>query len=102
MQQIQFTGHNIEITTPIRDYVSKKFKKFKRHVDSITSVHVILNVDKLRQLAEARIHIPGSEIYAQAESDDMYKTIDALVDKLVRQLEKRKAKGGNGAAARRL
>lgn len=97
MQQIQFTGHNIEITPPIRDYVSKKFKKFKRHVDSITSVHVILNVDKLRQVAEAKIHIPGSEIYAQAESDDMYKTIDALVDRLVRQLEKRKGKGGANA-----
>jgi len=92
MQQIQFSGHNIEITPAIRDYVSKKFKKFKRHIDSITSVHVILNVDKLRQIAEAKLHVPGIEIYAQTESDDMYKAIDALVEKLVRQLEKRKGK----------
>jgi putative sigma-54 modulation protein len=95
MQQIQFTGHNIEITSPIRDYVSKKFKKFRRHIDSITSVHVILNVDKLRQIAEAKLHIPGVEIYAQTEADDMYKAIDALVDKLVRQLEKRKSKNSS-------
>jgi putative sigma-54 modulation protein len=88
--QIQFTGHNIEITPPIRDYVSKKFKRLKRHMDSITSTHVILNVDKLRQIAEAKLHIPGAEIYAQAEADDMYKAIDALIDKLVRQLEKHK------------
>jgi putative sigma-54 modulation protein len=102
MQQIQFTGHNIEITSPIRDYVSKKFKKFKRHVDSITSIHVILNVDKLRQIAEAKLHIPGAEIYAQTESDDMYKAIDILVDKLVRQLEKRKGKGESKATARKV
>lgn len=92
MQQIQFTGHNIEITSPIRDYVSKKFKKFKRHSDAITSVHVILQVDKLRQIAEAKIHVPGTEVYAQSESDDMYKTIDILVDKLIRQLDKHKGR----------
>ena len=92
MQQIQFTGHNIEVTPPIRDYVFKKLKKCKRHADLITSIHVILNVDKLRQIAEAKLHIPGAEIYAQTESDDMYKAIDVLIDKLVRQLEKHKGK----------
>jgi len=94
MQQIQFTGHNFEVTTPIRDYVFKKLKRCKKHADLIVSIHIILNVDKLRQIAEAKLHIPGVEIYAQTEADDMYKAIDALIDKLVRQLEKHKGKNG--------
>jgi len=93
MQQIQFTGQNIEITPVLRDFISNKFKKLKRYSESITSTHVILNVDKsTRQIAEAKLHVPGSEIYAKCESDDMYKTIDELVDKLLRQLGKHKGK----------
>ena len=92
MQQIQYTGHNLEITPILRDFIANKFKKLNRHANTITSTHIILNVDKLRQIAEAKLHIPGAEIYAQAESDDMYKTIDFLVDKLVRQLKKCKDK----------
>ena len=92
MQQIQFTGHKVELTAPLRDYISKKFKRLQRHADTITSIHVILNIDKARQIAEAKLHIPSAEIYAGAESEDMYKTIDALIDKLVRQLKKHKNK----------
>jgi putative sigma-54 modulation protein len=92
MAQIQFTGHNLEITPILRDFIANKFKRLNRHADTITSIHVILNVDKLRQTAEAKLHIPGSEIYATSESEDMYKTIDLLVDKLVRQLKKHKDK----------
>jgi len=85
---IQLTGHHIEITTILRDYVTNKFKHLAKHADRITSIHVVLDVIKLRQLAEARLHIPNAEIYAKAESENMYKTIDLLIAKLVRQLEK--------------
>lgn len=94
MQQIQFTGHNIEITPTLREFTHTKFKRLARHADRITSVHVMFNIDKLRQIAEAKIHLPGSEVYASAESEDMYKTIDILIDKLVRQLGKHKNKVG--------
>jgi putative sigma-54 modulation protein len=93
MQQIQFTGHNIEITPTLREFTHGKFKRVLRHTEKITSVHVIFNVDRGRQLAEARLHLPGKELYAEAETEDMYKTIDSLVDKLVRQLNKLKGKG---------
>lgn len=93
MSPIQLTGHRIEITQVLRDFIEKKFKRLEKHADRITSIHVILDVNKLLQKAEAKIHIPGSEVYASAESEDMYKTIDALVDKVVRQLDKHKGKG---------
>ncbi|MCK4608595.1 MAG: ribosome-associated translation inhibitor RaiA [Gammaproteobacteria bacterium] len=92
MAQIQYTGHNLDVTPTLRDFIASKFKKLNRHANTITSTHVILSVDKLRQIAEAKLHIPGAEIYAQSESEDMYKTIDLLVDKVVRQLKKHKDK----------
>lgn len=89
---IQISGHNFETTPTLKDFIEKKFSRVKKHFDHITSFHVFLSVDKLSQKAEVTIHIPGHEIYASAESEDMYKTIDFLVDKVVRQLEKYKGK----------
>lgn len=96
MQQIQFTGHNIAITPILREFTHTKFKRLERYADHITSVYVIFGIDHEKgdkpQCAEAKIHLPGVEIYASAESEDMYKTIDLLVDKLARQLSKHKGK----------
>ncbi|MCL5260112.1 MAG: ribosome-associated translation inhibitor RaiA [Gammaproteobacteria bacterium] len=96
MVPIQFSGRNIEITPILRDFVNSKFVRIQKHADRITSIHVYCNVDKLSQIAEGKIHLPGTEIYASAQSEDMYKTIDLLVDKLVRQLDKHKGKSEGG------
>jgi putative sigma-54 modulation protein len=53
---------------------------------------VILSVEKQRQKAESTVRISGGEVYADAESDDLYAAIDKLVDKLDRQLIKQKEK----------
>lgn len=92
---IQLTGHHVEITQTIRDFVKDKFDRLKKHNEVITSIHVVLSVDKLRQMAEAKLHVPHAEVFATAESEDMYKTIDILVDKLVRQLEKHRGKNSD-------
>ncbi len=56
--QINLTGHHVEITPPsLREYVTTKFDKLERFFDKINSVHVILNVEKLQQVAEATLHI---------------------------------------------
>lgn len=95
LPQIQITGHGIEVTEVLRDFINDKFGRLTKHAHQIISVHIILNVEKLRQIAEAKILIPQNEIYAQAESEDMYKTIDFLLDKVVRQLDKIRSKNGN-------
>lgn len=92
MLPIQFSGHGIEITQTLRDFANKKLNRLQKHSHSITSTHVFFNVNKILQAAEATVHVPGLEIYASAESEDMYKTIDLLVDKLVRQLDRYKGK----------
>ena len=90
--QINLTGHHVEITGALRDYVISKFERLERHFDQISNVHVILNVEKLAQIAEATLHVNGGELFANAEHEDMYAAIDALVDKLDRQVKKHKEK----------
>ncbi len=89
---IQITGHNTEITPALRDFTEKKLKRLQSHVESITNIHVTLTIDKLSQIAEANIHVPGHSIHAKSETDDMYTALDSLTDKLSRQLLKYKEK----------
>ena len=90
--QINLTGHHLEITESLRQYVDSKFTKLERHFDHINNVHVIHNVEKLNQKAEATLHLSGAEVFANAEHLDMYAAIDALIDKLDRQVIKHKEK----------
>ena len=89
--QIQITGHSVDITPALKEYVDSKFNKLKL-ADHVTHAHVILNVNKLQQIAEAQIKLPGTELHAKSDSDSMYAAIDLLIDKLNRQLIKHKEK----------
>jgi putative sigma-54 modulation protein len=90
--QINITGHRLEVTPSLRTFTEEKFDRLERHFDKITTVNVVFDVEKLRQIAEATILVAKGEIHASAESEDMYTTIDLLVDKLNRQLMKHKEK----------
>jgi putative sigma-54 modulation protein len=90
--QINVSGHHVDVTDSLRSYVVTKLDKLERHFDKITHMNVILSVDKQRQKAESTVHISGGEVYADAESDDLYAAIDKLTDKLDRQLIKQKEK----------
>lgn len=90
--QINLTGHHVEITESLRNYVDLKFEKLERHFDQINNVHVILNVEKLNKKAEATLHLHGGEVFANAQHSDMYAAIDGLIDKLDRQVIKHKEK----------
>jgi len=90
--QINFTGHRLEITPALRDYTITRFDKLQRHFDQISSINVVFDVEKLRQIAEATLHVSKAELHASSEAEDMYSAIDALADKLDRQLIKYKEK----------
>jgi putative sigma-54 modulation protein len=90
--QINLSGHHVEITRSLRGYVNSKFAKVERHFDHINNVQVILTVEKLKQSAEATLHLKGSEIFASANNEDMYTAIDLLIDKLDKQILKYKGK----------
>lgn len=89
---LNITGHHVEITPAIRDYVSSKLDRVIRHFDNVTSVAVILSVEKLNKKAEVTVHVRGKDIYVESAEPDMYAAIDAMADKLDRQVLKYKQK----------
>ena len=93
--QLSITGHHIDVTDSLRAYVTNKFVRLERHYEHITNVHVVLSVEKLIQKAEATVHTSGAELFADATSEDLYAAIDALIDKLDRQIVKHKEKTRN-------
>lgn len=90
--QLTVSGHHIDITDGLRSHVNDKFEKLARHIDTITNTEVTLIVEKQIHKAEAKLHVAGADLFAHAESDDMYAAIDALADKLDRQIIKHKEK----------
>lgn len=101
--QISITGHHLDVTDSLRNYVLTKFERLERHFDHVTNVHVVLSIEKLKQKAEATFHINGANLHAAGEEEDMYAAIDSLTDKLDRQVirhkEKIKNHRGNGVKA---
>ena len=90
--QLSLTGHHVDITEPLRNYVDEKIRRLERHFDHVTNVHVILSIEKLQKKAEATVHVSGADIFADAVHEDMYAAIDALGSKLDRQILKHKEK----------
>jgi putative sigma-54 modulation protein len=89
---LHITGHHLEITPAIREYTSGKFGKIKRHFDNVIDVNIILSVAKLKQKAEATVHMSGKDVFVECEDENLYAAIDNLVDKLDRQVVKHKEK----------
>lgn len=93
MYTINITGHHVDVTPAIKDHINEKFSKLNRLSDQITTVQVTLMQDSKEQKAEATIHLPGKELFAAAVSDTrLFHAIDAMVDKLARQIDKHKTK----------
>ena len=91
--QIQVSGHQVTVTSALRDYVADKFTRIVRHFDQLHDVNVTLSLEKLLHKAEANIHCAaGKKIHAEVQAADMYAAIDALADKLDRQVKKHKEK----------
>jgi putative sigma-54 modulation protein len=89
---LNLTGHHLLITPAIREYITSKLERVTRHFDHVIDVNVVLSVDKLRQQISANLHVSGKEIHAECVEEDMYAAIDALADKLDRQVLRHKEK----------
>ena len=87
---LHLTGHHVDITPAIRDYVVQKLARINRHFDHVIDVNVIMTVQKLDQKIEATVHLSGKDIHVRCNDGDMYAAIDALIDKLDRQVLKHK------------
>ena len=93
--QITVSGHQVEITEPLRDYASEKVGRLQKHLDGVINAKIVLHVQKNLHQAEATIHAPGTTLHADAEGPDMYAAIDALAAKLDRQMLRHRGKTAN-------
>lgn len=89
---LNLTGHHLEITPPIREYVANKLQRITNHFDHVIDVNVIMSVEKLQQKVEASVHVRGKDIFCESINADMYAAIDGLIDKLDRAIRKHKEK----------
>ena len=92
---LNITGHHLEVTPALREYVTTKLERVVRHFDHVTATHVILSVQKLKQKAEVTVHVRGKDIFVESEGDDLYAAIDSMTDKLDRQVLKHKEKAND-------
>ena len=90
--QVSLSGHHVDITDSLRNYVNDKIDRLDRHFDKAMDIHIVLTVEKLRHKAEATLHVSGSNLHADDVQEDMYAAIDGLIDKLDRQGKKHKEK----------
>ncbi|WP_035057858.1 ribosome hibernation-promoting factor, HPF/YfiA family [Andreprevotia chitinilytica] len=89
---LNISGHHLEVTPAIREYVTTKLERVTRHFDSVIDVGVILSVEKLNQKIEVTVHVRGKDIHVEAIDENLYAAIDLLADKLDRQVVKHKEK----------
>jgi len=94
---LTISGHHLDVTPALRDYVTNKLDRINRHFDQVVDVKVILTVEKQkekerRQRAECNIHVKGSDLFAESSHEDLYAAVDELVDKLDRQVSRHKTR----------
>ncbi|MBK7894650.1 MAG: ribosome-associated translation inhibitor RaiA [Anaerolineaceae bacterium] len=106
--ELSVNGRNMEVTTRLRNYVEKKTVKLDRYMPNLAEIHVDLSETNARNAVErqvAQITIRdnrGTILRAEERSNDMFASVDAVVDKLYRQISRyrgkrqRKWRGGNG------
>lgn len=92
---LTISGHHLEVTPALREYVLTKLDRVTRHFDQVVDIAVLLSVEKLkekerRQRAEVTLHMKGKEIFVESAHQDLYAAIDQLMDKLDRQVVRHK------------
>jgi len=92
---LTISGHHLEVTPALRDYVTSKLERITRHFDQVVDIKVLLSVEnqkekEKRQRAECTVHVKGSDLFAESAHSDLYAAVDELVDKLDRQVVRHK------------
>ena len=95
---VDINAHNMDLTERLRDYVTKKVSKMDRYLDVIEDAKVDLNYAKSarsasdRQVAQITLRGKGVLLRAEERTDDMFASVDAVLEKLYRQVERYKGK----------
>jgi putative sigma-54 modulation protein len=86
--KITVTFRHMEPTAELRSYVEDKVYKIKKYFDSPVDVHIVLGVEKFRHIADMTLSIDGNKIKAVEQTDDMYSSVDTVLDNIEEQLRR--------------
>lgn len=89
---ITVRGKNIEVTPALRDYVEKRVSKVTKYFSEVGSINASLRVEKNKHYVEVTVPVEGIFLRAEEVTDDMYTSIDLVIDKIERQIRKHKTK----------
>jgi putative sigma-54 modulation protein len=95
--QMNISGKNLEVTDSLREYVEKKMGRLDRYLPNVSDVRVELSVEnarasKDRQVAQVTLRTKQAVLRAEEASGDMFASIDAVMDKMHRQIDHYKGK----------
>jgi putative sigma-54 modulation protein len=90
--QISLTFRNTEPEDWLKEHVQKRLLKLKKHIDKPSETHVILSVEKFRNVAEVNLSGKGINLNGKEEAKEMVAAVDNVIDKIERQLKKHKDK----------
>lgn len=90
--RIKVSGKNIEVTNALRERVEKKLSKFEKYFNPDTEANATLTVEKNRHIIEVTIPFNGVILRGEEATEDMYASIDKVVEKLEKQIAKYKTK----------
>ncbi len=92
LMKTTITFKKIDPSSSLKSYVQKKLDRFDKMLDSPSEAHVVLSVEKIRHIVELTLTCDKLRIHAKEESESMYSSIDALMDKIKLQIKKNKEK----------
>lgn len=90
--QTTVTFKKLDASDSLKSYVQKKLDKFDKMLDSPGEAHVVLSVEKIRHIAEITLTCDKIKIHVKEQSENMYSSIDTLMDKIKVQINKNKEK----------
>lgn len=97
MEMLKIYSRNLELTERLRDYVEKKVTKFERYLPNIESMRVDLAESNARDsarrmVAQITIYVPKSILRAEERGGDIFSTVDSVMDKMYRRIERYKGR----------
>jgi putative sigma-54 modulation protein len=92
LMQISVTFRNTGSEDWFKDYIMDRLKKLQRYIDKPLEAHVVLSVEKFRNVAEVNLTAKGVSLNGKEEAKDMQLAVDTVIDKIERQMKKHKGK----------
>lgn len=84
--QLSVKGRNLEVTDALRSYAEEKLRRLTKYFENIVTANLVLSLEKHRQIAEVTLRVRDLTIRAEESTEDLYSSIDLVVEKLERQI----------------